>query len=214
MNSATVKAFALLLAGALLVLALWPSFQSPAPPEDEGIALVYPEMLLKGRLPYRDFETIYGPGNLLVLSASYSIFGTNIFVERAIGLIYRLSILLGIFCIAQRWGSAVAFGCALLTAVMLGGTQLFANTWFTALAFALCGLCIAAKVNSRWRCFAAGILAAAAILSRSDLGPAVVLAFLPLFLLMEPKARYAFLLGGMTGLLPLVWLAMAVGPWP
>src|SRR5438094_744713 len=112
----------------------------------------------------------------------------------------------------QRWGSAVASGCALLTAVMLGGTELFANTWFAALAFALCGLCLAVKTESRWRCFAAGILAAAAILSRSDLGPAVVLAFLPLFLLMEPKARCAFLIGGVIGLLALVWFAIAVGP--
>src|SRR5437660_11986785 len=101
-----------LLAG-LLIAALWPAFQSPGQPEDEGIALVYPEMFLKGRLPYRDFETIYGPGNLLVLSAAYSAFGPNIFVERAIGLVYRLLILLGIFGIAQRWGNIVAFGCAL-----------------------------------------------------------------------------------------------------
>src|SRR5437667_4853150 len=189
MNSASVKAFALLLAGALLVLALWPSFQSPAPPEDEGIALVYPEMLLKGRLPYRDFETIYGPGNLLVLSASYSIFGTNIFVERAIGLIYRLLILLGIFSIAQRWGKVVAFGCTLLTAVMLGGTELFANTWMAALAFALSALWLAAKSESRWRCFAAGAFAGAALLCRCDLGPALIAAFLPLFLIMERKGR-------------------------
>src|ERR1700737_2571882 len=125
-----------LLAG-LLVIALWPAFQSPGQPEDEGIALVHSEMLLKGRLPYRDFETIYGPGNLLILSAAYSIFGTNIFVERAVGLFYRLLILLGIFGIAQRWGNVVAFGCILLTAVLLGGTDLFANTWIAALAFAL-----------------------------------------------------------------------------
>src|SRR6266851_5126042 len=75
-----------LLAG-LLVAALWPAFQSPGQPEDEGIALVYPEMFLKGRLPYRDFEGNYGPGNLLILSTAYSVFGTNVLVERAVGLI-------------------------------------------------------------------------------------------------------------------------------
>ena len=122
------KPFVFMLVAALLITALWPAFQSPGTPEDEGIALVYPEMFLKGRLPYRDFETIYGPGNLLILSAAYSIFGTNIFVERAVGLFYRLLILLGIFGIAQRWGNVVAFGCILLTAVLLGGTDLFANT--------------------------------------------------------------------------------------
>src|ERR1700719_4536897 len=89
-----------LLAG-LLGTALWPAFQSPGQPEDEGIALVYPEMFLKGRLPYRDFESIYGPGNLFVLSAAYSLFGTNIFVERAVGLVYRLVIVLAFFGIVQ-----------------------------------------------------------------------------------------------------------------
>src|SRR6266513_6207875 len=117
MRIGTANAIVLILLMALLVGVLWPAFQSPGPPEDEGIALVYPEMFMKGRLPYRDFETIYGPGNLLVLSAAYSLFGTNIFVERAIGLIYRLVILLGIFGIAQRWSNMVAFGCALMTAV-------------------------------------------------------------------------------------------------
>jgi hypothetical protein len=212
-NERRLKPVVFILTAALLITALWPAFQSPAPPEDEGIALVYPEMFLKGRLPYRDFETIYGPGNLLVLSAAYSIFGTNIFVERAIGLAYRLLILLGIFGIAQRWGSVIAFGCTLLTAVLLGGTELFANTWIAALGFALCGLWLAANPKCGWRCFAAGAFAGAALLCRCDLGPALVAAFLPLFLLMERKTRYQrFLLGAALALLPLVWFAIAVGP--
>jgi hypothetical protein len=49
-------------------------------------------------------------------------------------------------------------------------------------------------------------------LSRCDLGPAIVLAFLPLFLLMGPKIRYAFLIGATLGLLPLVGFTIAVGP--
>src|SRR5437870_13742098 len=77
-----------LLAG-LLIAALWPAFQSPGQPEDEGIALVYPEMFLKGRLPYRDFESNYGQGNLLILSTAYSVFGTSVVVEPVHGLIYR-----------------------------------------------------------------------------------------------------------------------------
>src|SRR5712671_4559370 len=97
LNNARVKALVLSLLAGLLIIALWPAFQSPGQPLDEGVALVHPEMLLKGRLPYRDFESIYGPGNLLILSAAYSVFGTNIFVERGVGLVYRLLILLAIF---------------------------------------------------------------------------------------------------------------------
>src|SRR3984893_13982158 len=108
MTNVRIKLFVFTLLAALVVVALWPAFQSPGMPMDEGIALVYPEMFLKRHLPYRDFETIYAPGNLAILSTVYSVFGTNIFVERAVGLIYRLVILLAIFGIAQRWGTLIA----------------------------------------------------------------------------------------------------------
>lgn len=195
---------------ALLTVSLWPMFQAPAPPEDEGIALVYPEMFMKGRYPYRDFETIYGPGNLLVLSGAYSIFGLNIFVERTVGLVYRLSILLGIFAIARRWGSVAAIVSGVLAVILLSG-ELFANTWLAALAFALIGLCLT-NVRSRWRSALAGFFAAFAALCRCDLGPAIIIAFLPLFLLMRTRERGHFLIGGALGLLPLIWFAIVVGP--
>jgi hypothetical protein len=59
-----------LLAG-LLVAALWPAFQSPGQPEDEGIALVYPEMFLKGRLPVSSSSQI-AQGNLVRTSRTKS----------------------------------------------------------------------------------------------------------------------------------------------
>src|SRR5713226_3960891 len=107
-TGAWLKVIVFLLLAAVLIIALWPSFQAPGQPEDEGIALVHPELLLKGLVPYRDFERIYGPGNLLILAATYPIFGIHIFVERAVGLAYRLLILLSIFGIAKRWGTLVA----------------------------------------------------------------------------------------------------------
>ncbi|HXP34937.1 MAG TPA: hypothetical protein VN827_05265 [Chthoniobacterales bacterium] len=200
-----------LLAG-LLVIALWPAFQSPGQPEDEGITLVYPELLLKGRLPYRDFESIYGPGNLLILSATYSIFGPNIFVERAVGLIYRLIILLAIFGTAQRWGTFVASACALVAVVILDHSEAWANTWFAGTAFALCGVWMMANVRSGWRCFAAGLFGGIALLCRCDLGPALAISALPLFLSMERAAKHKFLGGLVVALLPLLWFGIVVGP--
>src|SRR5712691_7313764 len=122
-------AIAIALCG-IFALGIWPAFHSPAIPMDEGMVLVYPEMLLKGDLPYRDFESVTGPGNPMVLAAAYETFGTNIFVERAVGLIYRLLILLAIFGISQRWGIFIAIGCAYLAAVLLAGTDLWANSWY------------------------------------------------------------------------------------
>src|SRR4051812_15644618 len=56
-------------------------FKTPAAPMDEGALLLYPELILKGQLPYRDFETFYGPGNLYALAGTYKLLGCNISVE-------------------------------------------------------------------------------------------------------------------------------------
>ena len=196
---------------AVLAAALWPAFQSPGPPEDEGIALVYPEMFMKGRLPYRDFETIYGPGNLLVLSSAYGLFGDNIFVERAIGLIYRILILLGVVAIASRFGVILGLASGVIVAIFLAGTDLFANTWFAAAAFALIGIYFANKRESPWLCGVSGALFAAAVLCRCDIAPAIAVAYLPLAIAMNRKSLIGFLIGVAGGLLPLVWFGALVG---
>src|SRR5438309_9889889 len=97
-------AIAIALCG-IFALGIWPAFHSPAIPMDEGMVLVYPEMILKGELPYRDFESITGPGNPMIMAGAYAAFGTSLFVERAVGLAYRLLIVFAIFAIAQRWGT-------------------------------------------------------------------------------------------------------------
>src|ERR1700730_39673 len=94
----------------VLLIPFSASFDRPANPMDEGSLLVYPELILKGNLPYRDFETFYGPANIYVLSAIYAVVGPGILAERATGLVYRLLIFAAVFCIACRWGLALAAG--------------------------------------------------------------------------------------------------------
>src|SRR2546425_3683559 len=181
-------------------LLLWPTFHSAAMPMDEGMVLVYPEMFLKGSLPYRDFETIYGPGNVLILSAAYATFGTNVFVERAVGLIYRLLILMAIFGVTQRWGTFVASACALAAIVMLGHSEVWANTLFAGMAFALCAWWMMANVRSGWRCFAGGFFGGLALLCRCDFGLALAVSALPLFLSMQRVPKTTFLVGAAVAL--------------
>jgi hypothetical protein len=206
------KTIVFLVLGGLLILALWPAFHSPAVPMDEGMLLVYPEMILKGHLPYRDFESITGPGNPLILATAYKLFGTNLFVERAVGLAYRVLIALAIFGIAQRWSTLVAITCAALGIVLLTGTDLWANTWYGGLSFALCSFWAMASGTSRWRSFAAGLFAGAALLGRCDFGPALTAACIPLFSSMERRAKLNFIAGAVVALLPLVWLTIVIGP--
>src|SRR5438132_10283660 len=138
--------------GGIFTLGIWPAFHSPAIPMDEGMVLVYPEMILKGQLPYRDFESVTGPGNPMVLAGAYAAFGPNLFVERAVGLAYRVLIVLAIFGIAQRWGALIATSCAILTIVLLAGTDLWAETWYTGRSCALCAPWAVARVVRTRRC--------------------------------------------------------------
>ena len=192
---------------------LWPGFDSPATPMDEGSLLVYPELILKGQLPYRDFETFYGPANLWVLSAAYAGFGPSIFTERAVGLIYRVLTLLAIFTLVQRWGTTLAAGCTIVTGLLLLPIWLGAYAWIGGAICALWSIWMIAKPESARRCFLGGILAGLALLFRVDLGPAVVASALPLFLLMTAARRWKYLAGGAAfALLPLGWLTVAAGP--
>jgi hypothetical protein len=205
-----------ILIGTLLVVALvlpmWPSFEKPALSMDEGALLVYPELILKGQLPYRDFETFYGPANSLVLSAVYAGVGPNVIAERVVGLTYRILILVSFFALIQRWNTTLAAGCTAIAGVLLIPTGVSAFAWIGAIAAALASICLATKIESARRCFCAGSLAGFAVLFRPDLAPAVLASALPLVLLMPPPRRWDYLFGATLGLLPLIALTIAAGP--
>jgi len=196
----------------LLLLPFIPAFEKSGTPMDEGSLLVYPELILKGQLPYRDFETFYGPANLWVLSAAYAGFGPSIFTERAVGLTYRVLTLLAIFALVQRWDTTLAAGCTIVTGLLLLPIFLGAYAWIGGATCALWSIWMIAKPESACRCFLGGILAGLALLFRVDLGPAVIASALPLFLLVRAARRWGYLGGAALALLPLGWLTVAAGP--
>ena len=195
-----------------LVLPMWPSFEQPALSMDEGALLVYPELILKGQLPYRDFETFYGPANPLLLSAVYVAIGPNVILERVVGLAYRALILVAFFALIQRWNTMLAAGCTAIAGVLMIPTGVSAFAWIGAVAAALASICLATKVESARRCFCAGSLAGLALLFRPDLTPAVLGSGLPLVLLMPWPRRWNYLVGATLGLLPFIALTIAAGP--
>jgi hypothetical protein len=197
-----------------LAIPLWRGFDQPALPMDEGFLIVYPELILKGHVPYRDFETFYGPGNPYFLSGAFAVFGPGIFVERAVGLIYRLVVLGAVFGIAQRWGAIIAVACMAMTGFILVSTGVVAYAWIGAVALGLCSLWLSAKADAPWRCFVGGVCAGAALLYRVDLGPAIVASALPLFLAMPARSKWKWLAGVAVALLPLAGLTFVAGPQP
>ncbi len=196
----------------IVLVPLWPSFDGVAKAMDEGSLLVYPELISKGELPYRDFETFYGPANLWVLSGAYAMFSPNIFVERSVGLAYRIMILLALFLIGQRWNSFLAVGCTLLGGVLLLPAHLPAYAWMGAVMCGLWSILLLESAETARRTFLAGALAGMSLLFRQDLGPALVLSAIPLLLPRSGRARLHYLTGFAVALLPLACLACAVGP--
>jgi membrane protein CcdC involved in cytochrome C biogenesis len=61
--------------------------------------MVFPERMMKGDLPNRDFLHLYGPGALQVLVGWYKVFGISLESERTFGLIQHLAIIFGLFAI-------------------------------------------------------------------------------------------------------------------
>ena len=204
----TVAAALILIA---LLVPLSHGFRVPAVPMDEGSLLVYPERILKGDLPYRDFETFYGPANLWMLGCAYKFFGANIFIERAIGLIYRLVILTGIYGLARKRGTLLAVGCTAISGFLLICTWLAAYAWMGAIACGLWSICLAGKTDSQSRCLFGGVLAGCALLFRIDLGLAVIVSGLPLFWVMSLRGKINYLSGAAVALLPLLVLTIAAG---
>src|SRR5215831_6579619 len=80
----------------VIVATVAPGYDAPAQRMDDGALLLYPELVLKGWVPYRDFETYYGPASPYFLAVVFAILGPGIFVARSVGLIYHLAALAAI----------------------------------------------------------------------------------------------------------------------
>jgi hypothetical protein len=202
---------AMLIGLLFVVVPLSTGFHHGGGPMDEGTVLVYPEMVQRGAVPYRDFETFYGPANPYLLAAVYTVFGTEIGVERTVGLLYRVVILIAIFGLTRGWGMAIATVCLVMSGLLLVPMYVVAYAWFGAVACALCFLWTMARGEEPWRCFLGGLLAAIALTFRPDVGPAVVLAAMVLVQPLAPSLRWKFFLGAAIGLIPFAVVLVVAG---
>ena len=171
-------ALALLALVVLLPLpALW---RASGAPMEEGFMLVFPEQLLQGRLPHRDFLHLYGPGALWVLAAAYRTLGATIGVERGVAVVQDVVAVLALWVVLRPRGRWLATVAASTAAVILLPLGLAALAWNGALAAALAALAllvVADRSTGRWRTVllvGAGAAAAVAVLYRPDMVLAVV----------------------------------------
>jgi hypothetical protein len=188
-----------------------PGYDSVAQRMDDGALLLYPELILKGWLPYRDFETYYGPANAYLLAGVYALFHPGVMVERTVGMFYHLAVLGAVFCIVRPRGIVLALGSVLIAHLFLLPTGLAPFGWLGGLLCALWSLYLMAATPSLQQIFCSGLLGAAALLYRPDLTPAVVISAGLLLFFQPGRMRWSYLIGFAGGLLPMLVLSYAAG---
>jgi len=175
------------------------------PPMEEGFMLVFPEQILEGRLPHRDFLHLYGPGALYVLAGIFRVVGTHLYVERTVGLLQHAAVAYSLWFLLRPFGRRIATAGAVVSVVILiGPLGLSAMAWNGALAAGLAALAVASAASRREagartrRLVLAGVLGGVALLYRPDLVLAVVLG-LGAWWFQLPRGSRAPLLWGLAG---------------
>ena len=120
------------------------------PPMEEGFMLVFPERLLAGDMPHKDFLHLYGPGSLWALAGWYKLVGVSITAERVFGLAQLAGIVFGVMALVWPWGRRVATAAGilgvLLTTTAIGLTAL---AWDGAVAFIVASVWVGLRAR-RW----------------------------------------------------------------
>lgn len=199
---------------AAVALPLPTLFRYQGAPMEEGFMLVFPERVLAGDVPNRDFLHLYGPASLWGLAAWFEVAGRTLASERFYGLLQHLGIIFGLFRLALPWGRRVAMACGLIAVLLvLTPIGLAALAWNGAVALGLLGvaLCLrgATRVESgahrsgTWYLRAAGVVFGVTLLFRPDLVVAVGLAGAALlWARWRREIVVPVVVGGVVGLAP------------
>jgi hypothetical protein len=210
---------ALTIVALVFALPLRGLFRSPGPPMEEGFMLVFPEQVLKGAIPNRDFLHLYGPGSLWALAGVFKVFGVSLISERGFGLLQQLAIVFGIYALARRWGRVLAVAAAVTSGLIIIPFSFTALAWVGGVGLAVCGLAagVEARVQPddrrarRWA-LAAGLLLGFAVLFRLDLVLGVGLASVALVRGMDRSRVSRIVAGFVVGILPYSILLATAGP--
>jgi hypothetical protein len=125
-------------------------FRAPGPPMEEGFMLVFPERLLEGDIPNKDFLHLYGPGSIWVIAALFKVFGISIWTARVFGFAQLVGLIAGTTYVGYRWGRWPAAISGIVTAIIIippiGVTAL---AWVGGVALALWAVILAVRVLDR-----------------------------------------------------------------
>jgi hypothetical protein len=205
--------------GVVVALPLRGVFRAPGPPMEEGFMLVFPERLLEGDIPNRDYLHLYGPGSIWTIAGFFKVFGVSLWTERVVGFLQLVGLIAAMTTIGYRWGRWVAALCGSITAVIIvppiGVTAL---AWVGGIAFALWSVAVATRALERGEqreraLTVAGLLAGAALLFRPDLVICLGLSLGALFLwTLDGRGRRKLAAGAAIGVSPYLVHLVLAGP--
>ncbi len=102
--------------------------------------LVFPERVLHGAIPNRDFLHLYGPGSLWALAGMFKVFGVSLLNERVFGLAQQIAIVFGIYALSRRWGRTLAVCGAITSGLIIIPFGLTALAWVGGVGLGVLGL--------------------------------------------------------------------------
>jgi 4-amino-4-deoxy-L-arabinose transferase-like glycosyltransferase len=189
-------------------------YRTPGSTMEEGFMLTFPERVLKGAVPNRDFLHLYGPTSLDVLAGFYEVFGTRLATERTFGLLQHVALIAAIYVLARAWGRLAAAGCAILSSLMvLTPIGLSALAWTGGVALGLWSVIAGLRAVSSGRrtwWIVAGVLAGLSLGYRPDLAIALGLVLVLWWRRAGLRSVRDWALGLAAGLIPVfVHLARA-----
>jgi hypothetical protein len=187
-----------------------PAFLRPFDLQDEQLIVVYADQIGAGRLPHIDFFTVYGPGTFAAVAGGFAVFGPTVEVERAVGLIYHLALVLSVMALGGRSGRRTALFAGALCALALLPVDLIAYAWVGGLALIVAGTALLANRSSTAAAVAAGALAGLVPLMRPEMLLIAVGSAVPLLWGQRRATPYG--LGLVAGLLPFTAYLMWTGP--
>ncbi len=219
----TKRVVVFLVLAAAFALPLRGLLRNQGPPMEEGFMLVFPERVLHGDFPNRDFLHLYGPGSLWALAGWMKVLGVNLTAERLFGLLQQIGVVVGIYWLARAWGRRLALACALLALLFIvPPLGLTALAWIGGVALGLIGLNLtlvgrrAAPHDPRRAgrfLFWGGLVAAGALLFRLDLVIAVGLGALGATAGLGWALKRRFAAGLGLGLLAYIVQLATAGPY-
>jgi hypothetical protein len=141
---------------------------------DEGLSVYGATRILNGDIPYRDFWTIYAPGQFYALALLFKVFGPSIMAERVYSGIVHFLIVVFTYCLAKKLVSQkFALLSWFLITVRSGSFGFYASPMPPAIMFSLLScLCLAEFIckKQKWGLLIAGISTGLAALFRHDIG--------------------------------------------